>query len=219
MLIYDLGANDGADTAAYLAAGHEVVAVEANPALADALMRRFGTERPLKRLRVISAAIAETSDPRQFHIADRDNWSSLDPDWAGRNGRETKAVEVACVTLPELFDRYGTPGYLKIDVEGADRIVLQQLLADTRRPKYLSVEDGWSGPAYLDVLTAAGYTGFKMSDQSILPLGTSGPFGDDLAGEWLSIDAMREHYAKTVRVGDMRTAPVGVWYDLHAVMP
>lgn len=216
MLIYDLGANDGADTAIYATAGHEVIACEANPKLADALALRFEREIREGQVTVIGRAISDKAWPRQFHVSQNDHWSSLDPVWAGRDGRETETITVQGITLAELFDEYGCPSYLKIDVEGADRTVLEQLLADTRRPRWLSVEDCRFGPTYLDILHAAGYTGFKLSDQSILSPGTSGPFGDDLPGEWLSIDAMREHYAKTVRVGDMKMAPVGVWVDIHA---
>lgn len=219
MIVYDLGANSGDDTQAYLAAGHEVVSVEANPVLADALALRFEREISEGQVAVIGAAMAETIVPRAFFVSANDHWSSLDPIWAGRDGKPTEAIEVPGMTLSDLFDRYSVPGYLKIDVEGADRTVLEQLLADERRPRWLSVEDCRFGPTYLDILHAAGYTGFKLSDQSILPPGTSGPFGDDLPGEWLSIDAMREHYAKTVRVGSMKMAPAGVWHDLHAAMP
>lgn len=216
MTVFDLGANNGDDTAAYCAAGYDVVSVEANPWLATRLTDRFVHEVAEGKVRIIGAAVAETVERRRFHISANDHWSSLDPVWAGRDGRRTEALDVPCVTLPGLFDRYGVPYYLKIDVEGADRTVLEQLLADKRRPKYISIEDCRFGPNYLGLLATCGYTGFKLSEQSCLPSGTSGPFGDDLPGVWLPYREMKALYHEVVRdQGGGRIAPEGVWYDLH----
>jgi FkbM family methyltransferase len=220
MLIFDLGAHTGEDTQAYLSQGYNVVAVEANPRLADALALRFEREIREGQVTVIGAAIAETIVPRAFFVSENPLWSSLDPIWAGRDGRKTEAVEVPGITLADLFDRHGVPGYLKIDIEGADRIVLEQLLVDTRRPLYVSVEDCRFGPSYLGLLATCGYTGFKLSEQSQWAPGTSGPFGDDLPGEWLSYREMKALYHETVRdLAGMRIAPAGVWFDIHCRMP
>lgn len=216
MLIYDLGANSGEDTAAYLAAGHEVVAVEPNPALVTTLNARFAAEIAAGRVHIEDGALGDPEWPKLFHVSANDHWSSIDPIWAGRDGLPTTAIEVPTITLPDLFERYGCPDYIKIDVEGADRIVLEQLLGDKRRPGLVSVEDCRFGPTYLDILAACGYTGFKLSEQSRLPPGTSGPFGEDLPGPWLTIDEMRALYAEVVRDGGMKMAPTGVYFDIHA---
>lgn len=216
MIIFDLGTHTGEDTAAYLAAGYDVVAVEPNPTLVATLNERFKAEIAAGRVHIEDAALGDPLWPRPFYVSANDLWSSTNPEWAARDGMETTLVEVPTITLHDLFDRYGTPHYLKIDIEGADHVVLMQLLADRRRPNLASVEDCRFGPQYLGLLAAAGYTGFKLSDQSVLPPGTSGPFGDDLAGEWMTYAQMKAHYYKTVRdQGRQRLAPEGVWFDLH----
>ena len=43
--------------------------------------------------------------------------------------------------MPQLFERFGIPEYLKVDIEGADRLCVLALTSDTR-PTYLSFELG-----------------------------------------------------------------------------
>jgi hypothetical protein len=95
-------------------------------------------------------------------------------------------------------------------------------------PLFVSVEDCRLGFDYMRIMAACGYNAFKLLDQSTVPqlrdrgtghafpAGSSGPFGDDLPGQWLSHDGMLEHYAKTVRdrAGN-RIAPRNHWWDIH----
>jgi hypothetical protein len=56
-LIFDVGANNGDDTAAYLARGFRVIAVEANPFLCEDLHKRFANDINLGRAVVVNKAI------------------------------------------------------------------------------------------------------------------------------------------------------------------
>jgi hypothetical protein len=48
------------------------------------------------------------------------------------------------------------------------------------------------------------------------PVGSSGPFGQDLPGEWLSYADIVESYSKTVRnLAGGRIAPRTRWWDIH----
>jgi len=229
-LVFDLGMNNGDDTASYLAAGHRVVALEANPELAAAARHRFAPEISEGRLTILAQAIWHTPGPLTFFINTKnDHWSSLDAGWAGREDSACRPVEVQAVTLPELTARFGTPVYVKIDVEGVDQVVLDQIAGLPARPRYVSVEDCRFGFDYIETLAAAGYTGFKLLDQSQVPdlvdaslgltypPGSSGPFGENVPGPWLSYDAMLATYATTVRDRDgTRHAPRTHWWDIHA---
>lgn len=220
MMVFDLGANTGEDTTAYLAQGYDVVSVEANPALALDLASRFAPDIAAGRVHIVDAAIAATAEPRPFYVSANHHWSSLDSVWAARDGRMTEPISVQCVRLADLFDRYGVPHYMKIDIEGADIIVLEQLLEDERRSKYVSVEDCRFGPSYLDILSACGYSGFKLSEQSQWAPGTSGPFGEDLPGLWLHFNDMKTLYRTMVRSETLRRiAPEGQYFDIHARLP
>ena len=228
-LIFDLGMNNGDDTAFYLSRGFNVVALEANPALCDLAAGRFRTAIDEGHLKIVNAAIWETAGETTFYInLDNDHWSSLDVGWAGRDASRCKEIRVRCVTLADLFDEFGIPHYLKIDVEGVDHMVLEQLRGRDRLPQYVSVEDCRFGFQYMDTLSSCGFDGFKLLDQSTVPamtdpatgrafpVGSSGPFGGDLPGEWLSYADILESYSKTVRdLSGNRIAPRTRWWDIH----
>jgi FkbM family methyltransferase len=228
-LIFDLGMNNGDDTDYYLRRGFDVVAVEANPALCDKARGRFRTAINESRLTILNAAVWEKSGEATFYVnLDNDHWSSLDIGWAGRDASQCKEITVPCATLPTLFGKFGVPYYLKIDVEGVDQSMLEQLRSSNLLPLYVSVEDCRFGFQYLETLASCGYDGFKLLDQSTVPqmtdpatgnrfaAGSSGPFGADLPGEWLSHDHMVKFYSNTVRdpTGN-RLAPRTHWWDIH----
>lgn len=226
-LIFDLGMNNGDDTEFYLRRGFDVVALEANPSLCEKARARFAPALAEGRLTVLNAAIWDRPGEATFHVnLDNDHWSSLDIGWAGRDASRCREIKVRCVTLSELFAEYGVPHYLKIDVEGVDQAVLEQLSAAERLPLYVSVEDCRFGPRYMEILAGCGYDGFKLLDQSQVPAladgdrrfpaGASGPFGNEVPGNWLSHADMMALYSTTVRDAQgTRLAPHTHWWDIH----
>ncbi len=229
-MVMDLGMNNGDDTAYYLAKGFEVVALEANPALAAVGRTRFAEEIAAGRLRLEEAAIWSSAGTVTFHVNEaNDHWSSIEPGWAGREDTPTRAVEMPAVTLEMLFARHGVPHYLKIDVEGVDAIVLDQLRDLPSKPAFVSVEDCRFGFHYIAALAEAGYVSFALVDQSQVPAmrdpalpyafpkGSSGPWGDALPGPWQERVAFERLYETTVRdrKGN-RIAPRSHWFDIHA---
>lgn len=228
-LIFDLGMNNGDDTAFYLRRGYNVVAVEANPTLCEGASKRFQAPIDEGRLTIVNAAIWDRIGATNFHVnLDNDHWSSLDIGWAGRDGSRCEAIGIQCVTLSSLCDEFGAPHYLKIDVEGADQTVLEQLRGLSLLPQYVSVEDCRFGFQYMEALAACGYDKFQILDQSTIPQmtdpatghafppGSSGPFGGDLPGKWLSHDDLLTLYSSTVRDRrGNRLAPRTQWWDIH----
>ena len=228
-VIFDLGMNNGDDTAFYLSRGFTVVALDANPALCERAQRRFRAAVDEGRLTILNAAIWEKTGEATFYVnLDNDHWSSLDIGWAGREGTQYKEIAVRCVTLSDLFGEFGVPHYLKIDVEGADHSVLEQLCSNSLLPLYVSVEDCRFGFQYLELLASCNYNGFKLLDQSsvsnmkdsitgrVFSAGSSGPFGSDLPGEWRSHEEIVRLYSATVRDHDgKRLAPRTRWWDIH----
>ena len=206
-----------------------MLALDANPALCDKARHRFATAIKEQKLTIVNAAIWKQSGETIFHVnLDNDYWSSVDIGWAARDGSRCQDIRVPCTTLASLFDQFGVPHYLKIDVEGADHIVLDQLRTFSVLPLYISIEDCRFGPQYIKTLASYGYNGFKLVDQSTVggltdqitghtfPAGSSGPFGSDLPGSWLSPEEMLSLYHMTVRSaeGD-RLAPRSRWWDIH----
>jgi FkbM family methyltransferase len=267
-LIMDVGMHDGTDTAYYLAKGFNVVAVEANPALVTAARRHFASEIEDGRLTIIGAAIAEEKGLARLAVCDEQTiWSTLDPDYVKRNSRKFRYryVEVPTLSFEELLLKHGVPYYLKIDIEGMDMLPVRALRGVRERPQYLSIESDVSSShatrdrvdAEFAELWALGYRRFQFVNQRKLPRAiepnpplegsyvgerfsaeSSGPFGRELGGHWLTIRQARAQ-AMLLRSkhniggygGRWRGTPVGLayavtrrlvlrrapsWYDLHA---
>ena len=166
-VVFDLGMNNGDDSEYYLKKGYRVIAVDANPVLCERARQRFAQACAQGRLEVVHAAIWSHQTTEHFHVnLDNDHWSSLDPAWAGRENSRTRAVPVECLPISLLFARFGVPFYLKIDVEGADELVLDSLAPLPVLPPYLSLEDCRFGYRYMEKLAALGYRSFQLLDQS-----------------------------------------------------
>jgi len=212
-LIYDVGAHLGEDTDFYLRKGFRVVAIEANPVLADKLRERFRSNLSDGSVVVIEAAIAGTTGEVSFFVNESSSvWGTIRPEWAERNaalGAPSKVIKVKAVRFAELLQKYGVPYYLKIDIEGADLLCLEGLLEKLDRPEFVSIESekrSWRALLHeFEVLRSAGYCRFKIVDQthidqqktprpsaegryveySFQPRST-GLFGKELPGKWLT---------------------------------
>lgn len=232
-LVFDLGMNNGDDTEYYLAKGYDVVAVEANPFLCDLASERFVDAISNGRLTILNFAITESIKDCVFYVnTENHHWSSLDINWAGRNNTNIKPYSVKGTILSHIIESYGCPYFLKIDIEGGDMTALHQLLDSKLTPQFLSVEDCRFGFEYIEVLYKIGYRRFKLSNQSMVPLmedllihhhfhlGSSGMFGDELPGEWLTYESFLDIYERTVRSREslIRIAAPNVWWDIHCSM-
>jgi FkbM family methyltransferase len=168
-LIIDAGAHDGSDTAYYLHCGYRVVAVEANPILAEDERRRFPSEVSSGRLQVLNVAISDQAGESDFWISDtNDQWGSLSKKIATRRGATVceHPIRVQCLRLCDILRAVGTPYYLKLDIEGHDALGLESL-TPVLTPQFVSVEfaHGMEMRLLADLETL-GYFRFKLLNQS-----------------------------------------------------
>jgi FkbM family methyltransferase len=126
-LVFDVGANDGRYTDAFLELGARVVAVEPNPSLAGMLRERF-------RAQVEQVAVGAEPGSAELHLSDVDILSTLSTEWMDIARREHltnewsgKTITVSVSTLDALIARHGVPSYVKIDVEGYEPQALHGL--------------------------------------------------------------------------------------------
>lgn len=162
-LIYDVGMNNGDDSAYYLSKGYSVVAIEANPSLVQKARKRFGQEIADRRLFIEWVGIVDQPRNIPFWVCDeRDVFSSFDATRAGRNGLKCHPIKVECVTFDTILKKYGIPYYLKIDVEGAEPYCLKHL-PPKQLPPYVSLEA--ENLQWLVLLQQLGYSEFKIVDQ------------------------------------------------------
>jgi len=166
-LIYDVGVNDGVDSAYYMERGFKVVGIEASPLAAGHLQHRFKKEIEDGNFVLLNVGIAEREGQFPFWVCvDHPEWSSFDRSFASRLGCRHHEVLVKTTEFEAIIAEYGIPHYCKIDIEGNDRICLEGLTPRTA-PTYLSVEMGHSnGHESLRRLSELGYDGFKIISQS-----------------------------------------------------
>jgi len=162
--VFDVGMYDGSDTQYYLESGYRVVAVEANPNLANAARQRFAGEVASGTLTVVNAAIAEGEDEVELTICGEDLGSSSTIGSMVVDRIPMGSYKVPAIGFGKLVEQFGVPDYLKIDIEGADGICVKGISAENR-PPLLSFEVGDDFSTLLDHLSAVGYTEFKLINQ------------------------------------------------------
>jgi len=228
LLIFDIGAHDGKDTAYYLRLGCDVVAVEANPELAGGLMGQFSREIAAGRLSVVNRAIHSESGQVSFLVNKTNSeWSSTDPAFGARDSTDYQEIIVPCIRFTELIEQYSVPDYVKLDIEGADRYALGDLHVNSIRPPHISVE--LHAANYLAILYAIGYRQFKLVNQGlyyswkdprlrdhVFRIGSSGPFGELAAGRWLEFDEICGLYVQTKQIQVQHPYLLDAWFDVHA---
>jgi FkbM family methyltransferase len=205
-LIYDFGMHSGSDTEFYLAKGFRVVAIEANPQIAERNATRFAEEINDGRLILLNLGVAEENGLLLFHVSlVNSEQSSFDKDMALRLG-PVESCEIKTVNPAHIWPSFGVPYYAKIDIEGFDGTVIDSIGDLAEKPAYVSFESGFDDwPDRVATLSRAGYSSFKVVDQmgvsgssALEParegktvkytfLGpSSGPFGEETPGEWVS---------------------------------
>jgi FkbM family methyltransferase len=280
-LIYDVGMNNGDDTAYYLHRGYRVVAIDADPQACEKARLRFQDDVNRGRLTIVNVGIAAEPGNWDFWICEpHSEWSSFDRRIASRDGSPHHGIQVPCRTFDSILSTYGVPYYLKADIEGHDLQCVDGLRTASSRPKYVSVEID-DIDASLRTMTDLGYTSFKcisqftfvplqlpptaaqeraqfwhwVLTQRSLPLrvirkavgrpgrrwldsqytrtrrhdgwvfnsGSSGPFGEDTLGTWLTAEQVRDAYHHYSRLRDQgkssifwNAAGYSLWADLHA---
>ncbi len=228
-LIYDVGMNNGDDTAYYLKKGCRVVAIDANPQLCAEAQIRFSESISNGLLEVLNVGLTDQEGVAEFSINTHEHAiSTFAPhkfaamDWVTQDWTK---VNVSTTRLSKIVQEYGNPWFIKIDVEFYDTIVLLDLLRERVLPPLISVEVQELTSFY--ALACMGYSQFrivpgdtmhlKYGDRSIkkcdgtvvrhsFERSSSGPFDDDLPDPWIDgIDAIKG----LLKLG------VG-WVDVHA---
>jgi FkbM family methyltransferase len=165
-LIYDVGVNDGTDSAYYLTQAERVVGIEASPLACAELSRCFSKEIASGQYVLLNVGISDQEGEFDFWVCESHHeWSSFDRSLAGRNGEPHHSVKVQAKRFATIIAEYGRPDFVKIDIEGYDIHCLTSLTPETA-PPYISVELAHQdGDKLIEQLTRLGYQEFKIVNQ------------------------------------------------------
>jgi FkbM family methyltransferase len=134
-LAFDVGANIGDFTALLLQLGAKPVAIEPTPALHPAFRRRF-PKVPLEPV-----AVSDRTGTGTLLVGALDTDNTLSTHYGDilerKRGVNLTGIDVPLVTVDQLAEKYGEPGFVKIDVEGYEPAVLRGMTFD---PPALSFE-------------------------------------------------------------------------------
>lgn len=165
-VVWDVGANVGtfAVAAAAVAQNGRVFAIEADIWLAGLLRRTAAEPVYAGRIEVVPCAVAAGAGVARFVIAARGRASNALELSGGRSqmGGAREVVLVPTLSLDLLLDALPPPGFVKIDVEGAELAVLQgaeRLLREVRPSIYIEV-DAASAAAVLALFARHNYAAF-----------------------------------------------------------
>jgi FkbM family methyltransferase len=213
-LVFDVGAHFGNDTAYYLSRGFRVVAVDAHPSCCCALYRRFPEAVTARKLHILNFAIAEHPGLCTLLESDVDSqWNTIVPEVAAGKSGSFSEIVVPALTFDHVFERFNTPYYLKVDIEGSELSVFRCLVD---RPVYISFEVGPDASPILQILRDLGYSRYKLVNQRLMHengVSGTGPFGEETKGSWVDDKAIQEQLCATQIPG---SGHPGDWFDIHA---
>lgn len=138
-LVFDIGANVGVRSAAFLALGAKVVAVEPQSSCIEIIKRKFSSN---KNFVCVQKAVSNTTGSAEMFISNVSEASTLSLEFVNTYNHQqsihwNNRERVQLITLSQLIHEFGVPGYIKIDIEGYELKALETLDAPV---KFLSFE-------------------------------------------------------------------------------
>jgi FkbM family methyltransferase len=228
-IIYDLGANNGDDIPYYLLKADLVVAVEANPVLAESIKFRFKDHIRAGRLFVENIVVTADGGTGgiDFFIHKTEHVLSQLGEPPPHESGKFRKERLPSRGVADIISQHGEPHYVKVDIESCDALILRALFSHGCFPPYISAEA--HSIEVFSLLHAVGnYNAFKLVDgQTVFgkycnrsiadhasgtvtnysfPYNSAGPFGNDIDGPWWSADDFSRMLAFEI---------LG-WKDIHA---
>ena len=168
MLLFDIGANIGSWALDNYNDNTRIISVEASPTTFQTLQKNTSG----KNILALNFAVTSSKeDFIDFFDCSANTISTLDEEWLNdKTSRfykkfQYKTIKVETITIDKLILEYGIPDILKVDVEGAENIVLKSL---TNQAKTICFEwaSEWNEKTFdgLNHLESLGYTKFHIQD-------------------------------------------------------
>ena len=171
--LWDVGANYGYMSLwvdRHFGGRVKTVAFEPSPIVLPNLRANL-RENDASHIEIVEDACSDSSGTVEFFMAEHKSWNAtLIPEFADQHG-QTSRIEIQAVTIDELVTTRTPPDVLKIDVEGAELMVVEggrRFLSESRPPMVIeynrrAVDDiGRTGDEFLDVFRSLGYAPHLM---------------------------------------------------------
>lgn len=167
MLLFDIGSNIGSWALSNYN-NNKIICVEASPATFQTLRNNTNGKNIVCLHYAVTSSTEEYVD---FFNCSANTISTLDENWLNDSTSRFykqfvySKIKVKTIALDTLISNYGIPDILKVDVEGAENIVLKSL---TSPVKIICFEwaSEWNEKTFdaLNHLESLGYTKFHIQD-------------------------------------------------------
>ena len=215
--IFDIGANKGQNLSYFLDKADIVIAIEANTNLVKQIKSDFKQFIDNEKLIVENVALTDDENVKNidFYISKvNDVLSTLYPDDKSKFYKQEVRCEKASLLINKYLKKYDISQieYIKIDIEGADDLVLNDLLKNNILCENLSVECHKS--EVLELLLNSKFKSFKfveggdvtfkknieitnkLNEKKIInfDIHSSGPYGDDIPGDYYDKNSILTYF-------------------------
>ena len=216
-IIFDIGANKGQNFNYFFDKADIVIAFEANKNLVKKIETDFKQSIDSKKLVIENVALTNNENLNEvsFYISkENDVLSTLYPDYENKFYEQKVKCSKASFMIKKYLKEYNISEieYIKIDIEGSDHIILDDLLKNNIFAKNLSVE--CHEPEVIELLLNSPYKSFKFVEGVDLALKknieictknekrkiynfnihSSGPYGDDIPGDYFRKNSILPYF-------------------------
>jgi len=238
-IVFDLGFFNGQDSLNYINKGYKVIAVEANPFLFKKYKKKYLKHIKSKDLIIINRIFSKNPKAVFYYNPYEIFRGSVDKNLATNTKFSPKmydlkfkkkviAVKLPLTNLLKLVKEYGSPYYIKFDMDGVEEDLMEDLFKLKKKPKYLSVEFPKDFANYnFKNLKKLKYKKFLFvnqiyntsNDSYFSFVNSSGDFGHHLKQKFYSFSKAKKIYKifRKLRDIDQRNLSPG-WLDLHVAL-
>jgi len=228
--IIDFGANRGQNLEYFLKRADLVIAVEANPILCEYISKEFSNYVANGQLIVENCAVSEKDSNEGLAFYIHKTRDVLSTSINQELNLEYKKILIKGKSPGTIIQEHTKPAdyflYAKFDLEGFDAIALNKMISQGYVSDFISIEahtldclvailnirevKGLKILEGTDIVKKYSWANILTRNKTIekfsFELHSSGPFGDDIAGEWLDKKIFL-YYFLFKRFG---------WKDIHA---
>lgn len=208
-IVYDFGAHNGSNIPYYLLKFDKVIAIEANPELAQEISDKFKNEINQGKVVVLNSVVSLLTEDVDFYIHRTNSVLSQLP--APLDIENFYTVKLKSKKASEIIFEYGIPEYVKIDIEHTDPEIIEDLFTNGIFPKYLSAEM-YQVLSFILVAASKKYEGYKLLDgrsvnevysnvlinnqEYTFPFHSAGPMWEDIQQEPMDLNTFFNELGK-----------------------